>query len=503
MILSRLLDGVPVTKMFQTMYGQMVTTHEVEIASLQYDSRKVGRDDAFVAIRGINSDGNNFIPNAIHQGAKVVVTENDVAIADAFCMHAGVVKVVVPNSRKTLARMAANFYGTPASKLQLVGVTGTNGKTTTAFLLHALFARAGLIGTIEYHVGAEIEDATHTTPESLELNQLLARMVERNCEAAVMEVSSHSLEQHRIEGLAFDAAVFTNLTQDHLDYHGTMENYFQAKKNLFDGLGKDSVAVTNIDDPYGERIIENCKAQVVRYGFDQRAEVCAVDAVLNTSGTTMTVLHREDHTKIDSSLIGRFNVYNVLAAFAAGIGLGIPKEHIQFAISNVRGVRGRFERINVDAGWTAIVDYAHTPDALENCMKAVHDIFDSIPLQGKDRGRLITVFGCGGNRDRGKRPVMGRIATELGDITIVTSDNPRFEDPEIILDEIVQGAKAGSVVYREQDRRKAIELASELARPGDVVLIAGKGHETYQVVGDQKIPFSDREVLERITAASR
>jgi len=494
MTLSALLEGIPIIKMFQTMYGQMVVTHEITINSIQYDSRKVGRDDVFVAIRGTDHDGHAFIDDAISRGAKVVIVDDDAVRPDSFFMHAGVIKVVVQNTRTALARAAANFYGHPSRKLRLVGVTGTNGKTTTAYLIASVLENAGLIGTIEYKIGSMSIPASHTTPESLELNHLLSRMVENSCSSVVMEVSSHALHQHRVDGLSFASGVFTNLTQDHLDYHGTMENYFRAKKLLFDGLSDRAVAVTNVDDPYGMRIVESTRANVVRYGISPSADIRARDIALSVEGTSFTIVHERKETPVTSPLIGRFNVYNILAAFATGMHLGVPAQDMQKKIAEVRPIRGRLERIVSSKGFTVVIDYAHTPDALRNCLSAIHDIFND----RKTRGRVITVFGCGGNRDRLKRPLMGKIATELSDITIVTSDNPRFEEPEHIIEEILAGTVPTATVYRQVDRKLAIEQALSLAQPGDVVVIAGKGHETYQVIGDRKVHFSDHEVVREI-----
>lgn len=500
MILSKVLDGVTVTKMFQTMYGRMVVTHEVEVHRIQYDSRKIVRGDLFVAIHGADSDGHRFINDAISKGAKVVVVDDDTVMSDSFFMHAGVAKVVVPNTRIALAQLSNNYFDHPSQKLTMIGVTGTNGKTTTTHLLKSMMDlhgnRTGLIGTIEYRIGEETVPATHTTPESLELNELLARMVDRNCSAGVIEVSSHALHQHRVEGICFTAAVFTNLTQDHLDYHGTMEEYFNAKKILFNSLPNDSWAVVNMDDEWGKRLLNSTSARTISYGMNSHADVQARDLSLTMTGTRFTIVHGGVKTSIDSSLIGRFNVSNILAAFSTGIALGIPKSTLQDAIRNATIVRGRFEQIVSPKGWTAVIDYAHSPDALEKALKAVHDVFE-----GSRQGRIITVFGCGGNRDRTKRPKMARVATTLSHITIITSDNPRQENADAIIDEVMTGIEPGSMVQREGDRKKAVEMALDLAKSGDVVFIAGKGHEDYQVIGDRKIHFSDREVVEEYLAA--
>lgn len=494
MTLSEVLQGVTVTKMFQTMYGRMVVTHEVEVRGIQYDSRKVGRDEVFVAIRGAQTDGHTFIGGAIAQGAKTVVVEDDSALPDSFFMHAGVVKIVVPDARRALALMAGNFYGHPDRKLMLVGITGTNGKTTTTHLVKSVLEagghRVGLIGTIGYSIGEETLPATHTTPESLELHQLLATMVERGCTAAVMEVSSHSLALSRVFGLRFAVAGFTNLTQDHLDFHGSMEVYGRTKKLLFDWLERDACAVINTDDPYGDRMLPDAHGKIFRYGISEKADVRGSDVQLDIRGTHMRVLHGGEATTIALPLVGMFNAYNSLAAFAVGIAAGVPPERIVHGLEKVHSVRGRFERIPSPKGWTAVVDYAHTPDALEKCLHAIRQL---LPVNSS--GRIITVFGCGGNRDRAKRPIMGRIASDLSDAVVVTSDNPRHEDPDSIIKEILSGVVQGKNVTTVADRRQAIRAALDSAAPGDVVLVAGKGHEAYQITGDVRRYFDDREEI--------
>jgi UDP-N-acetylmuramoyl-L-alanyl-D-glutamate--2,6-diaminopimelate ligase len=496
MTLSKLLEGIPVIKMFQTMYGKMIVTHEVEVRGIQYDSRKVEREHLFVALRGTATDGHRFIERAVAKGSKVIVMEDDNALPDPFFMHAGVVKVVVSDSRKALALLSANFYDHPSRKLRLVGVTGTNGKTTTTHLIKSILEasgeRVGLIGTIEYMIGVETVPATHTTPESLELNQLFAEMVAKGCSVAVMEVSSHSLAMHRVHGLDFNVGVFTNLTQDHLDFHGSMGQYFGAKQMLFDEMTSSSFAVLNSDDSYSARIAERSKATKLTYGVSSPADVRARSVDLSVRGTTFQVERDGVSATVSTSLTGRFNVYNILAAYSTGVALGIEEQKIIEGIRQLKAVRGRFEQIISPNGWTAILDYAHTPDALENSLKTVHDV---LPKGGD--GRVITVFGCGGNRDRGKRPKMGRIATEFSDVIVITSDNPRNEDPQAIIDEISAGVISGKEVRTEINRRKAIKMALDLARAGDVVLVAGKGHENYQVVGDTKHHFDDREEIEQ------
>jgi UDP-N-acetylmuramoyl-L-alanyl-D-glutamate--2,6-diaminopimelate ligase len=498
MTLSKILEGVQVAKMFHTMYGKMVVTHEVQIRNIHYDSRKIQKGDMFVAIRGSAADGHNYITAAIANGASAVVVEDDTALPDAYFMHAGVVKIVVGNSRHTLALMAANFYNHPAKQLKLIGVTGTNGKTTTTYLIKhilehsnaSLSGKIGLIGTIEYHIGEQKFPATHTTPESLELQQLFAQMVADGCTYAVMETSSHALHQGRVHGLDFAAGVFTNLTQDHLDYHGTMEEYFRAKKILFDGLTSEAWAVANVDDAWGMKMLEGIHAQAVSYGITSEALVKAKNVSLSMTGTRFFLEHGCEETEISSPLVGSFNVYNILAASSVAISLGIEKSSIRDSIATLASVPGRFEKIASSKGWTAIIDYAHTPDALEKCLSTIHDI---LPRDRKNS--IITVFGAGGDRDVTKRPFMGSVVDAMSDIVIVTSDNPRTENPATIIDDIRKGIKRQDRLYVEPDRREAIFKGLSMAAAGDVVLIAGKGHEDYQIIGTTKHHFSDREIV--------
>ena len=500
MNLGKLLEGVDVSKLFELTYGHFLVTGDIDVHRIQYDSRKVERGDCFVALRGVGTDGHQFAEAAVERGAKVVVLERDDTLPDSYFMHAHVVKIVVPDSRKALAVMSANYFGLPSRQLTMVGVTGTNGKTTTTHLvksiLEAAGQRVGLIGTIEYKIGDEVIPASHTTPESLELNGMLARMLKAGCQSVSMEVSSHALHQSRVYGIDYDVAVFTNLTQDHLDYHGTMDEYFKAKKILFDSLSDDAVAVTNCDDEWGMKIVSTMKGRAISYGVSEKADVKGTDIRLSLEGTTFNVRTGNKEYPVSSALVGRFNVYNILSAYSVGVALGYEHEKIVSGIKSVKNVRGRFERIPSPKGWTAIVDYAHTPDALEKCLRTIHDVLPQV-----NRGRIITVFGAGGDRDRTKRPLMGRIAGSLSDIAIVTSDNPRTEPPQQIIKEIVAGIPREADVSEEVDRRTAIHAALRQARAGDVVLIAGKGHEDYQVIGKEKIHFSDREVVEDFIAA--
>jgi len=388
-----------------------------------------------------------------------------------------------------------NFYGDPSQRLRVIGVTGTNGKTTTTHVLKAALEatgeRVGMIGTIAYDTGGEVVPATHTTPESLDLQHMLATMVERGCTAAVMEVSSHALAMHRVHGIRFAAGVFTNLTQDHLDYHGSMDAYRDAKKMLFAMLPADAVAVVNADDPASPALTTGIQARCVTYGLQGAADVTISDLNMNVQGMTFSAVRGGRTFPVATPLTGRFNVSNLLAAFTTMCELGTAPEEAARGIGTLTAVRGRFEQVSSPTGWTAIIDYAHTPDALENTLTAIRDL---LPKAGTHK--IITVFGCGGNRDKDKRPKMGRIASSLSTITILTSDNPRQEDPQVILDAIQAGVLPGVTVYMEPDRRRAIIKGLLLAEPGDVVLIAGKGHENYQVIGTEKSHLDDREEVE-------
>jgi UDP-N-acetylmuramoyl-L-alanyl-D-glutamate--2,6-diaminopimelate ligase len=494
--LADLLRDITVVKMVLEQYGRHAITHDVWVHGVRYDSRTVTPGDTFVAVRGGTTDGHRHAAEAVQRGASAVLLEDDSAVADAFCSHAGTAKILVPDTRAALARTAANFYGHPSRRLRLVGVTGTNGKTTTTHvirtMLEAAGERTGLLGTIGYRIGETILPATHTTPEAPVLQELLARMADEGCTAAVMEVSSHALALRRVDALRFTTAAFTNLTQDHLDFHGDMASYAAAKALLFRALDANAVAVTNTDDPAGEKIVAGTAARVLRYGTAPGADVTAGDIRLGVGGTRFRIRHAGTVTEVSTSLIGRFNVQNILAGWTVGLALGLPPEVLRRAVESLPPVRGRFEQHAAPAGWTAVIDYAHTPDALATCLATVREL---LPPGG---GRIITVFGCGGDRDRTKRPIMGDIASRMSDHTILTSDNPRSEDPLAILAEIRAGVHAGASVEEVPDRRAALERAATLARPGDVVLVAGKGHETVQVIGDRRLHFDDREELERI-----
>lgn len=467
-----------------TAVSQFITDSDPMVEALQYDSRKVQVGDCFFAVRGTQSDGHNYISSAIKNGARAVVCQElPQQIAD------GVSYVVVEDSNKAMADMAAAFYNYPSQELELVGVTGTNGKTTVATLLCDLFTtmgyKSGLISTVVYRIGEREIDSTHTTPDAIRLNSMLREMVDEGCDFCFMEVSSHSVVQDRIRGLRFVGGIFTNLTHDHLDYHGTFAEYIKAKRLFFDALPKQAFALTNIDDRNGEVMVQNTVAEVSRYSLRSMANFrCKVLEML-FDGMLLDVCDKE----VWVQLLGRFNAYNLLAVYGAAILLGKSSDEVLQAMSALRKVNGRFEPLRSDSGITAIVDYAHTPDALENVIATINDI-------RREGQKLYVVCGCGGDRDATKRPEMGRIASREADVAIFTSDNPRTEDPEKILDQMEQGKVQGSRTLRISDRAQAINTAVMLAQAGDIVLVAGKGHETYQIIGTEKRHFDDREVLQ-------
>lgn len=454
-----------------------------EIHSLQYDSRKVGQGDCFFAVRGTQVDGHDYIERAVEAGASVVVCESlPPKMSDSVSY------VVVADSSRAMASMAAAFYDNPSSQLKLVGVTGTNGKTTVATLLCDLFSamgyRSGLISTVVYRVGSREIESTHTTPDAIRMNAMLREMVDCGCDYCFMEVSSHALVQERVRGLKFCGAIFTNLSHDHLDYHGTFAEYIKAKKLLFDGLDKRAFALTNVDDRNGEVMVQNCRAAVSRYSLRQMADFRSKVLEMHFDGMLLRMGQHDMWVKF----LGRFNAYNLLAVYGAAMLLGADEGEVLQAMSALQSVSGRFEPVRSESGVTAIVDYAHTPDALEKVIATINDIRGGC-------GRLITVCGCGGDRDSTKRPEMGRIASRESDIAILTSDNPRTESPEAILEQMFEGVEAGRKALRIVDRREAIRSAVMMAQRGDIILVAGKGHETYQIVGREKLHFDDREVL--------
>lgn len=472
-----------------------------EITGIAYDSRRVGPGMLFVAVPGRKTDGHEFINSAIDRGATAVICERN-----GFVPHRAT-KIIVADGREALALVSAAFYQHPSANLKVIGVTGTNGKTTVAFMVKHILElagiRTGLIGTVRYEIGDRIFPAQRTTPEALEVQQMLAQMLRTGCQACVMEVSSHALEQKRVRAVEFDLGIFTNLTRDHLDYHGTMENYFESKKILFKALEqgtKRGGVVINIDDAFGERLAHETRAQVqLTYGLGEAARLRASDMQLAVDSTAMTVEMPEGKFACRLPLIGRHNVYNALAAIGAGVVLDVGLPVLQRALETMEPVPGRLEGIASPLPISVYVDYAHTDDALHNVLTTLREI---------TKGRLLLTFGCGGNRDKGKRARMGKVAAELADFTVITSDNPRLEVPAEIAQQIADGFRgANSDEYRiELDRRQAIDEIIRMAEPGDCVLIAGKGHETYQEFEDTVVPFDDRiyarETLEELCGRS-
>ncbi len=462
---------------------------DIEIAGINIDSRKIKDGHLFVAIKGTQTDGHRFIPKAIELGATAILVEDM-----PEQLSEGVTYIQVKSTEDAVGKVATIFYGNPSHKLKLVGVTGTNGKTTIATLLYNMFRKfghkVGLLSTVCNYIDDAEVPADHTTPDPIELNKLLSRMVEAGCEYAFMECSSHAIQQRRIGGLKFAGGLFTNLTRDHLDYHKTFENYRNAKKMFFDDLSKDAFAITNADDKNGMIMVQNCKAKVKTYSVKRMADFRARILECHFEGMYLEVNGKE----VGVQFIGKFNVSNLLAVYGCAIMLGKQADEVLLALSTLKSVNGRLEPINSPEGYTAIVDYAHTPDALENVLIAIHDVLD-----GKG-GKVITVCGAGGNRDKGKRPLMAVEAVKRSNKVILTSDNPRDEEPQAIIDDMIAGLdntqkkKVLSIV----DRREAIRTACMMAEKGDVILVAGKGHETYQEINGVKHHFDDHEVIKDI-----
>lgn len=467
-----------------TMVEQTVGSTEGEVLSLTFDSRACTAGCCFFALRGNTCDGHAFIGKAIEAGARVIVCEE---IPSDFT-DGKATAVVVRDSTDAMADIADAFYGHPSSSLGVIGVTGTNGKTTIATLLYntlqAMGHKSGLISTVVYRVDGEDIPSTHTTPDSLRLNQMMRRMVDCGTEYCIMECSSHAIAQRRIRNIRFRGGMFTNLTHDHLDFHHTFAEYRDAKKLFFDSLPKDAFAVTNIDDPNGEFMLQNCRASRYSVSLQRNADFNCKITEVGTDGMQLRIDGRE----VWMQMIGRFNAYNVTTIYAAAVLLGFEREEVLRVLSTMHSVSGRMEFIRAKDSTTAIVDYAHTPDALQNVLRTIADI--------RRKGqRIITVCGCGGDRDRTKRPEMAVIAVRNSDIAIFTSDNPRTEDPEAILDDMVAGVAEGERFIRVTDRSEAIRTSIMLASPGDIILIAGKGHEDYQIVGKTKHHFDDRECV--------
>ena len=481
MKLSELLKSVSIL--------QIVGPAETEITGVNIDSRKIEKGHLFVAIKGTQTDGHKFIAKAIELGATAILCEDmpEEKIESVSYLQ-------VASTEDVVGQVATNFYGNPSKKLKLVGVTGTNGKTTIATLLYNMFRkfghRCGLLSTVCNYIEDEAIAADHTTPDPIELNHLLHRMVEAGCEYAFMECSSHAIAQKRIGGLTFAGGIFTNLTRDHLDYHKTFENYRNAKKAFFDGLPKEAFAITNADDKNGSVMVQNCKANIKTYSIRQMADFRAHIIECHFEGMYLEINGRE----VGVQFIGKFNVSNLLAVYGAAVMLGKNPEDVLVVMSTLKSVAGRLEPIRSKDGITAVVDYAHTPDALENVLNAIHEV-----LEGKE-GHVITVCGAGGNRDKGKRPLMAQEAVKQSDRVIITSDNPRFEEPQDIINDMLAGLTPQQMkkVVSIVDRKEAIRTACMMAQKGDVILIAGKGHEDYQEIKGVKHHFDDREVVRDI-----
>jgi UDP-N-acetylmuramoyl-L-alanyl-D-glutamate--2,6-diaminopimelate ligase len=490
MKLKRLIEALP--------RASVEGTLDREITGIAYDSRRVTPGMLFVAVPGQHTDGHEFISNAVDRGAAAIVCERN------GMAHPRATKIKVADVREALARSAAAFYGNPSAGIKVIGVTGTNGKTTVTFMVKAMLEgvgiKTGLLGTVQYEIGDRVIPAQRTTPESLEVQQMMAQMVKAGCQACVMEVSSHALEQKRVLGVEFDIGVFTNLTRDHLDYHGTMERYFAAKEKLFAALArgkKKSASVINIDDSFGERLAGKHKVDLeFTYGF-KPGRLQATQVQLGKDGTRFVVETPERKFPIRLPLIGRHNVYNALAAIGAGMALDVQLLKIQAALNAMMPVPGRLESVTAGQAFGVYVDYAHTDDALKNVLQTLREITG---------GRLLVAFGCGGNRDSGKRAKMGRIAAEMADYTCITSDNPRKESPDKIVAQIEEGYRAVKKqdYVVELDRKRAIHHVIGMAAAGDSVLIAGKGHEAYQEFEDTVVPFDDRlharEAVEAVIA---
>src|SRR5882672_2954097 len=488
----QLLEGVEV----------LAEDGDASVSGLEYDSRKLKAGNVFVAMRGELTDGNRFMDQAVRKGVTAIVTDS----ADEQ-QPPGVAWAQVAHGRRALARLSANFYGSPAKRLSVTGITGTNGKSTTAFLLESILAAAArkslLVGTIEYHVAGTVLPAPHTTPEALELNRLFASAVQAGASEAVTEVSSHALEQQRVYGIGFEVAAFTNLTRDHLDYHQNMEQYFAAKRQLFEGCGAEPprVAVLNVDDAYGQQLQAICKmrgSRVATYGLE-KAEFRAENVAVTLQNTRFRLVTPQGAIEIASPLIGKVNVYNVLAAAAAADARGCSLREIADGIAALEFVPGRFQRVDCGQPFTVVVDYAHTDDALRNLTTLARELVG----QAEGRGRVITLFGCGGDRDRSKRPLMGEAAGRGSDLVVLTSDNPRSEDPVAIINDALVGVQRSGAKYKiEPDRQAAIALAISTAMAGDLVLLTGKGHEKTQVSRDGARPFDDVAVARDLLRAS-
>lgn len=496
--LRELLNGIDVTD-YQ---GDL----DVSITGLQYDSRKIEEGYLFIANKGEKFDGHQFLESAFSKGSIAAIVDSDYSIPESLKIPT-IIKV--KNTRQALAILSKNWFDDPSKELNVIGVTGTNGKTTITYLLKSIFSEAGyntgLIGTTGILINDNLIPATHTTPESLELNSLFSRMRDEKIEYVFMEVSSHSLDQHRVDGISFKAGVFTNLTLDHLDYHSTMDEYARAKKMLFDMLDEDSVAVAFNNSDYLSYILSECKSRKIFItGRNKDDDIRITDEKIFLNHSEYELIQKENKNilrdkkiKIRTVLPGKFNIENTALSFIMAVSLGVDETIAQETLLNATGAPGRMQKLNLKNGAIAIVDYAHTPDALEKALKACREILKSDSQVSK--GRLISVFGCGGDRDKTKRPIMGKISSELADYTFITSDNPRTEDPDRIVKQIYSGisSEGKKTVRMISARQEAIEAAVEFSNNGDIILVAGKGHEKYQIIGTEKIHFDDVEILEK------
>jgi UDP-N-acetylmuramoyl-L-alanyl-D-glutamate--2,6-diaminopimelate ligase len=478
--------GVKLSDLLESFPGERVNFREAEIRSITCDSRAVTAGSVFVAVPGTRLDGNAFIDDAIRRGASAIISEK---LID--CCPVPVVRV--DNAREALSELAIRFHGDPTARMNVVGVTGTNGKTTTTYILRSIFEaageKAGLMGTISHAIGNRLLPSDNTTPGADQLQRLFGEMVQAGCKSAAMEVSSHSLDQGRVRGVRYAAGIFTNLTRDHMDYHPTLEHYRDAKGKLFEQIPSKGIVALNADDEVSAHYAKNTGAHVVYYGMKRKAEITAQVELGTFNGTRLKMKLGTEEVRVHTRLIGTHNVYNILGAAACTWAMGYDLDHIKAGIENLTAVPGRLEPVEAGQDYAVLVDYAHTDDALRNVLNCLRPLV---------RGRLIVVFGCGGDRDRGKRPKMGKVASEMADKVFLTSDNPRGESPTAILSDVVEGIKKGADYTIEPERRAAIKLALQCAQKDDVVLIAGKGHETYQIFKDRTLPFDDRQIAREI-----
>lgn len=467
--------------------GKIEIENDFEVTGLAYDSRKVKPGNIYFAIKGMKDDGNKYVNDAINNGAEIIFTEDK---ADQSSNRVHAVEI-----RKLMAELSGIFFGKPSEKIKLIGVTGTNGKTTTTFLIKYFLEKrgykTGLMGTIDYEFAGTRIDSNLTTPDSVELNMMLADMVKSGMKFCVMEVSSIALTMERVYGLNYDTAVFTNLTSEHLDFHSDMGNYFLAKKKLFDELKSGAHAISNRDDEYGVKMLEDTAAEKFYYSVKSESDLKSFNEKLSLDGLSFDILYNSKTYSMKSNLAGRFNIYNILASVSAVLNYDVDMDSVNKWLAEFPEVSGRFNRVKLPNGAIAVIDYSHTSDSIRNAIESAREIVN----EERKEGRVITVFGCGGNKDRTKRPVMGKLATTLSDYAIITSDNPRFEDPMKIIDEILTGISAKKNFEIIENRESAIKRGLELSGKGDIVLICGKGHETYQEVNGVRSHFDDREIV--------